>query len=215
MNLDPIGPPGSAVEVFGVVGCPVCQAEPAIEAEAVSWFCRQAFDDPDGRGRVLAAGGLCPRHWWRVATEEESSRATMLGTAELLANVLDRHGQLADRAASCPICADVRASLAHRFYLLLADLGRTRLEAAPTGWRPCLPHLRAVAELGLERWLAQWVAAQQERELAAALAAARRYVRTRQHRYRAEATGTEADELRAALAVLLGVRDRGNGQASA
>jgi hypothetical protein len=114
MNLDPIGPPGSAVEVFGVVGCSVCQAEPAIEAEAVTWFCRQAFDDPDGRGRVLAAGGLCPRHWWRVATEEESSRATMLGTAELLANVLDRHGQLADRAASCPICADVRASLAHR-----------------------------------------------------------------------------------------------------
>jgi hypothetical protein len=214
MNLGPIGPPGSAVEMFGVVGCPVCQAEPAIEAEAVTWFCRQAFDDPDGRGRVLAAGGLCPRHWWRVATEGESSRATMLGTAELLADVLDRQGQLADRPASCPICADVQASLAHRFYLLLADLGRTRLEGAPTGWRPCLPHLRAVAELGLERWLAQWVAAQQERELAAALAVARRYVRTRQHRYRAEATGAEADELRAALAVLLGVRGRGNAQAS-
>ena len=169
MNLDPIGPPGSAVEMFGVVGCPVCQAEPAIEAEAVTWFCRQAFDDPDGRGRVLAAGGLCPRHWWQVATEEESSRATMLGTAELLADVLDRQGQPADRPASCPICADVQASVAHRFYLRLADLGRTRLEAGPTGWRPCLPHLQAVAELGLERWLAQWVAAQQERELAAAL----------------------------------------------
>ena len=182
MNLDPIGPPGSAVEMFGVVGCPVCQAEPAIEAEAVTWFCRQAFDDPDGRGRVLAAGGLCPRHWWRVATEEESSRATMLGTAALLADVLDRHGQPVDRPASCPICADVKASLAHRFYLLLADLGRTRLEAAPPGWRPCLPHLRAVAELRLDRWLAHWVAAQQEREFAAALAAARHYVRARQHR---------------------------------
>jgi hypothetical protein len=75
--------------------------------------------------------------------------------------------------------------------------------------------LRAVAELRLERWLAQWVAAQQERELAAALAAARRYVRTRQHRHRSDATGTEADELRAALAVLLGIRARGNGGASA
>jgi hypothetical protein len=215
VSLDPIGPPGSAVEMLGVMGCPVCQAKPAIEAEAVSWFCRQAFDDPDGRGRVLAAGGLCPRHWWRVATEEESSRATMLGTAELLADILDRHGQPVDRPASCPICVDVKASLAHRFYLLLADLGRTRLEAAPPGWRPCLPHLRAVAELRLERWLAQWVAAREERELAAALAAARRYVRTRQHRYRAEATGTEADELRAALAVLLGVRGQGKGRASA
>jgi hypothetical protein len=215
MNLDPIGLPASAAEALEGPGCPVCQAEPGIEAEAVTWFCRQAFDDPDGRGRVLAAGGLCPRHWWRVAAEEELSRATMLGTAELLADVLDRQGQPADRSASCPICADVQASLAHRFYLLLADLGRTRLEGAPTGWRPCLPHLRAVAELGLERWLAHWVAAQQERELAATLAVARRYVRTRQHRYRAEATGTEADELRAALAVLLGVRGRGNGQASA
>jgi hypothetical protein len=151
VSLDPIGPPGSAVETFGVLGCPVCQAEPAIEAEAVTWFCRQAFDDPDGRGRVLAAGGLCPRHWWQVATEEESSRATMLGTAELR----------------------------------------------------------------LERWLAQWVTAQQERELAAALAAARRYVRTRQHRYRAEATRTEADELRAALAVLLGAPGQGSDRASA
>jgi hypothetical protein len=215
MNLDPIGLPASAAEALEGAGCPVCQAEPGIEAEAVTWFCRQAFDDPDGRGRVLAAGGLCPRHWWRVATEEESSRDSMLGTAELLADVLDRHGQPVDRPASCPICVDVKASLAHRFYLLLADLGRTRLEAAPPGWRPCLPHLRAVAELRLERWLAQWVAAREERELAAALAAARRHVRTRQHRYRAEATGTEADELRAALAVLLGVRGRGNGQASA
>jgi hypothetical protein len=181
----------------------------------VTWFCRQAFDDPDGRGRVLAAGGLCPRHWWRVVTEEESSRAPLLGTAELLADVLDRHGQPADRPTSCPICADVKASLAHRFYLLLADLGRTRVEAAPPGWRPCLPHLRAVAELRLERWLAQWVAAREQRELATALAAARRYVRTRQHRYRAEATGTEAGELRAALAVLAGAPGRGSGRASA
>jgi hypothetical protein len=109
LSLDPIGLPGSAVETFGVLGCPVCQAEPAIQAEAVTWFCRQAFDDPDARGRVLAAGGLCPRHWWQVAAEEESSRATMLGTAELLADILERYGQPADRPASCPICADVKA----------------------------------------------------------------------------------------------------------
>jgi hypothetical protein len=129
MSLDPIGPPGSAVELLNVLGCPVCQAEPAIDAEAVTWFCRQAFDDPDGRGRVLAAGGLCPRHWWRVAIEEESSRATVLGTAELLADVLDRHGQPDLRPASCPICADVQASLAHRFYLFLADLEAAGAEA--------------------------------------------------------------------------------------
>jgi hypothetical protein len=212
MSLDPMGPPGSAVELLNVLGCPVCQAEPAIDAEAVTWFCRQAFDDPDSRGRVLAAGGLCPRHWWQVATEEESSRATMLGTAELLAVILERDGQPAVRPASCPICADIQASLAHRFYLLLADLGRARLEAAPPGWQPCLPHLRAVADLRLERWLTQWVAAREERELAQALAAARRYVRTRQHRYRAEAIGTEADELRAALATLLGARGERGGR---
>jgi hypothetical protein len=205
VSLDPIGLPGSAVETLGVVGCPVCLAEPAIEAAAVTWFCRQAFDDPDGRSRVLAAGGLCARHWWQVATEEESTRDSMLGTTELIADVLDRHGQPAEQPGSCPICADVNASVAHRFYLLLADLGRARLEAAPPAWRPCLPHLRAVAELRLERWLAQWVAAREERELSAAVAAARRYVRTRQHRYRNEVTGIEADELRAARAVLLGV----------
>jgi hypothetical protein len=210
MSLDPIGLSGSGVELFAVAGCPVCQAEPAIEAQAVTWFCRQAFDDPDGRGRVLAAGGLCPRHWWQVANEEESSRATMLGTAELLADVLDRHGPPADWLASCPICSDLKASVAHRFYLCLADIGRARLEAAPPRWRPCLPHLRAVAGLRLERWLAQWVAARSERELAAALVAARRYVRTRQHRHHAEATGAEADELRTALGSLLGTR----GQAS-
>jgi hypothetical protein len=214
MSLDPIGPPGSAVELFNLLGCPVCHAEPAIDAEAVTWFCRQAFDDPDSRGRVLAAGGLCRRHW-EVAIEEEASRATMLGAAELLADILERYGQPAVRPASCSICADVQASLAHRFYLLLADLGRTRLEAAPPGWRPCLPHLRAVADLRLERWLTRWVAAREERELAQALAAARRYVRLRQHRYRAEATGTEADELQAALAALLGAHGGWEGRAGA
>jgi hypothetical protein len=203
-SLDPIGLSGSAVELLALPGCPACQAAPAIDTQAVTWFCRQAFDDPDSRGRVLAAGGLCPRHWWRVADEEESSRATMLGTAELLAIVLDRFGPPADRLASCPICSDVEASVAHRFSLCLADIGRARLEAAPAGWRPCLPHLRAVAALRVEGWLARWVAAREERELAAALEAARRYVRTRQHRHHAEATGSEAGELRAALGFLLG-----------
>jgi hypothetical protein len=212
MSLDPIRPPGSAVELFNLLGCPVCHAEPAIDAEAVTWFCRQAFDDPDSRGRVLAAGGLCRRHG-EVAIEEEASRATILGAADLLADILERYGQPAVRP--CPICADVQASLAHRFYLLLADLGRTRLEAAPPGWRPCLPHLRAVADLRLERWPTRWVAAREERELAQALAAARRYVRTRQHRYRAEATGTEADELQATLAALLGAHGGWEGRAGA
>ena len=41
MSLDPIGLPGSAVEALGVVGCPVCQAEPAIEAEAVTCGCQK------------------------------------------------------------------------------------------------------------------------------------------------------------------------------
>jgi hypothetical protein len=214
MSLDPIGMPASAAEALEGAGCLVCQAEPAIDAEAVTWFCRQAFDDPDGRGRVLGAGGLCLRHWWRVATEERSSRRTLHGTAQLLADVLHRHGQPADRPVSCPICADVAASARQRFYLLLAELGSARLDGAPAAWRPCLPHLRALRELRLERWLAGWIAAREERERRAAAAAARRHVRTRQHRHRDEATGSEADELLAGMAALLGEPDQLPGDTS-
>jgi hypothetical protein len=211
VSLDPIGLPGSGVEALEVPGCPACRATPTIDAEAVRWFCRQAFDDPDSRGRVLAAGGLCARHWWRVATEEQASRGTLHGTAELLADTLDRHGLPRGRLASCPLCAEVAASARHRFYLLLVDLGRARLEAAPSAWRPCLPHLRALRELRLERWLVGWAAAREDRELAAAVAAARRYVRTRRQRHRGEATGTEAAELLAAMAVVLGEQGQERG----
>jgi hypothetical protein len=214
VSLDPIGLPGSGVEALAVAGCPVCRATPTIDAEAVRWFCRQAFDDPDSRGRVLVAGGLCARHWWRVATEEQASRGTMHGTAELLADTLGRHGLPPGRLAPCPLCADVAASARHRFYLLLVDLGRARLEAAPSAWRPCVPHLRKLRELRLERWLAGWAAAREDRELAAAVAAARRYVHTRRQRYQGEATGTEAAELLAAMAVVLGEQGQAPGGAS-
>ncbi len=225
MTLDPFGsaPPTQALEV---PGCPVCRALPRIEVELVGWFAEQTFDDPDGRGRVLAAGGLCPRHWWLVLAEERRRhRGSMLGSAELLADTLTRHRPAAVPAPPaakataksapaagtglgavppCPLCEDLEASAANRLYLLLADLGQARLEAAPAAWQPCLPHLRGLRRLRLERWLSRWVLAREQTTVAAAVEAARRYVRARQPRYRDGVTGTEADDLLAALAALLG-----------
>jgi len=126
----------------------------------------------------------------------------MLGTAGLLTAVLARTGQA--QAASCPVCADLDTSARHRFYLLLDHLGPEAVATAPAAWRPCVPHLRALAELDLERWLRHWVEQRLARAGPDAADAARRYVRVRQQRYHHEATGTEADDLRAALAVLFG-----------
>jgi hypothetical protein len=221
VTLDPIGS-GSPAEALQVPGCPVCQALPRIEAELVGWFASQSFDDPDGRGRVLAAGGLCPRHWWLVLTEERRRhRNSMLGSAELLADTLTHRRSAADPVAppatgipaavpgagpgpACPLCEDLAASAANRLYLLLADLGQARLEGAPPSWQPCLPHLRVLHGLRLERWLQRWIQAREQAITAAAVEAARRYVRARQPRYQNEATGTEADDLVAALAALIG-----------
>lgn len=200
----PFGPAGSPDELLEVPGCPVCLALPQIETELVGWFALQALHDPDSRRRVLAARGLCPRHWRLVAAEEQHRRQSMLGTAELFAAVLSRQGTHEETAVNCPVCADLAASARHRLYLLLVDLGQERLDAAPATWRPCLPHLRGLGELRLERWLQRWAHEREERILAEAVAAARRYVRTRQQRYHAEATGTEAQDLVDAMAALLG-----------
>lgn len=220
MTLDPIGS-ASPAEALQVPGCPVCQALPRIEAELVGWFASQTFDDPDGRGRVLAAGGLCPRHWWLVLGEERRRRrGGMLGSAELLADTLTRQqpAAAADPGAgspaapsvgagpgpACPLCEDLAASAANRLYLLLADLGQARLEAAPAAWQPCLPHLRGLRRLRLERWLRRWVEAREQAITATAVEAAHRYVRARQPRYHNEVTGSEAHDLLAALSALLG-----------
>ncbi len=129
----------------------------------------------------------------------------MLGTAELFADVLTRSVPTdAAPAPRCPLCADLQASARHRYYLLLDAVGRPALEHAPPQWRPCLPHLRGLRELRLERWLERWARERERRTLQEAVAAARRYGRTRQQRYQHEATGTETQDLLDAIAAVLG-----------
>ncbi len=149
MTLDPFGP----ADAFATSGCPVCHALPQIEAELVDRFCRHCFSDPDGRDRVLAVGGLCDRHWWLVVTAERARSDTMVGTAELLAEVLDRFGTH-PAVARCPLCGDTEASASERFRVLLDNLGSARLEQAPPSWRPCLPHVEGLRQLRLARALA-------------------------------------------------------------
>lgn len=203
MTLDPLGPAGSTPAALEVAGCPVCAALPGIEAELVGWLAH-ALSDADTRRRILTAGGLCGRHWWLLAGEERRRRRSLHGTAELLGAVLAKTGQPVAPPGRCPVCADLATSAKHRFCLLLDHLGPDAVAAAPVAWRPCVPHLRALAELELERWLGQWVARQLDRAQPDAADAARRYVRVRQQRYHHEATGTEADDLCAAMAVLFG-----------
>lgn len=204
-GLGPLGDQQAALAALELPGCPVCRALPAIEAELVGWFAQQAFSDPDSRGRVLAGGGLCAGHWRRVAAEDRRRSRGMLGTAELFADVLTRSAP-GDEAPPprCPLCCDLQTSARHRFYLLLDAVGRTALEHAPPGWRPCLPHLRGLRELRLERWMEHWAREREQRTLEEARTAARRYVRTRQQRYRHEATGTETQDLLDAIAAVLG-----------
>ena len=203
-GLGPLGDQQAALAALELPGCPVCRALPAIEAELVGWFAQQAFSDPDSRGRVLAGGGLCARHWHLVAAEDRRRSRGMLGTAELLADALTRAAPTGDAPPRCPLCADLQASARHRFYLLLDAVGRTALEHAPPRWRPCLPHLRGLRELRLERWLQRWAREREQRTVEEAIAAARRYVRTRQQRYQHEASGTETQDLLDAVAAVLG-----------
>jgi hypothetical protein len=203
MILDPVAP----ADAFALAGCPVCQALPRIEAELLDGFCRHGLGDPDARERVLAVGGLCVRHWWLVAAAERVQQGAMPGTAELLADVLDwfgTHGAV----ARCPLCVDTEAAATTWFHLLLDDLGLARLNQAPPSWRPCLPHLAWLRDERLDPWLALWVDRRRDRVVAEATAAARRYLRTRQRRHHEAATGAEAEELLAAMAALLGDRDR-------
>src|SRR6266511_249666 len=85
--LDPLGRPEAALEL---PGCPACRALPSLEAELVGWFVTQSLADGDGRHRLYAAGGLCGRHWRAVANEEVRRRHSMMGTAQVLAEVLAR-----------------------------------------------------------------------------------------------------------------------------
>jgi hypothetical protein len=203
--LGPLGDQQAALAALELPGCPVCHALPAIEAELVGWFAQQAFSDPDSRGRVLAGGGLCARHWRLVAVEDRRRSRGLLGTAELFADVLSRSTPAEEAGPTdCPLCADLQASARHRFYLLLDAVGRTTLEHTPPRWRPCLPHLRGLRELRLERWLERWARDREQRTLREAIAAARRYVRIRQQRYQHEATGTETGDLLDAIAAVLG-----------
>src|SRR6266540_933647 len=177
-SLGPLWSEAAAAAALELPGCPVCHALPAIEAELVGCFAQQAFSDPDSRGRVLAGGGLCPRHWRLVAAQDRQRSRGMLGTAELFADVLTRSNPLGGAPPRCPLCADLESSARHRFYLLLDAVGRTALE--------------------------HWAHQREQRTLDEAVAAARRYVRTRQQRYRHEATGTETQDLLEAIAAVLG-----------
>ncbi len=205
--LDPLDPLGRPEAVFELAGCPVCHALPHLEAELVGWFVTQSLADGDGRRRLYAAGGLCARHWRSVANEEGRRRHSMLGTAQVLAEVLARRQAGADVPVRCPLCEDLDASAANRLYLLLVKLGPVALAQAPPSWRPCVPHLEALRRLRLERWLGRWAEQQAERALPEVLAAARRYARTREQRHRHEATGTEAQDLLDAIATLTGPGD--------
>lgn len=199
--LDPLGRPEAALEL---PGCPACRALPAVEVELVGWFVTQSLADGDGRQRLYEAGGLCGRHWHAVAGEEVRRRRSMMGTAQVLAEVLARRADHGAAPVACPICEDLEASAANRLYLLLTKLGAAALTGAPPSWRPCLPHLERLRGLRLERWLARWVDERAERSLAEVQAAACRYARTREQRHHHEATGREAQDLLDAIATLTG-----------
>src|SRR6266540_3042109 len=112
--LDPLGRPEAALEL---PGCPACRALPLLDAELVGWFATQSLADGDGRQRLYAAGGLCGRHWRAVAREELRRRRSMLGTAQVLAQVLTRRQARGEVPVACPICQDLETSAANRLYL--------------------------------------------------------------------------------------------------
>jgi hypothetical protein len=199
--LDPLGRPESALEL---PGCPTCQALPHLDTELVGWFVTQSLADGDGRQRLYAAGGLCGRHWRAVADEELRRRRGLLGTAQVLAEVLARRSARGQVPVACPICEDLEVSAANRLYLLLTKLGPAALTQAPPSWRPCLPHLDTLRRLRLERWLGRWVEQQAERVVPEVIKAAHRYARTREQRYHHEASGSEAQDLLDAIATLTG-----------
>jgi hypothetical protein len=199
-----LAPPRPA-DRFAVAGCPVCQALPQIEAGLIEGFGRHAFRNRDGRDRVLAIGGLCARHWWLVAAEERTWSDRIVGTADLLADVIERFGRHG-AVAPCPLCVDTEVSARRWFRMVLDDLGPAGLDQAPSSWRPCLPHVAGLRELRMEPWLARWIYQRHDRTLAEAITAARCYVRTQWHRDQ-EATGADGEELLAAMAALLGDPD--------
>lgn len=204
MSADPLDPLGTPEAALRLPGCPACRALPIEEAELVGWFVSQSLADGDGRQRLYAAGGLCGRHWRAVANEELRRLHSLMGTAQVLAEVLRRQPARNQAPVACPICEDLTTSAANRLDILLTKLGPAALAGAPPSWRPCLPHLDRLRQLRLDRWLDRWVEERLERSLAEILGAARRYARTREHSHHQEATGREAQDLLEAIDTLTG-----------
>jgi len=206
-------------------GCPICATSAAAEVRTLDAVIAEAVTDPGVRRRLRAAGGYCPRHTALLPLRERARRGGTLGSAILLADVLEaRLAALRDatdvaptrglgrrrrrrptltearRPAACPACADAASSVEGFLTVVLGRIGDPAWAAALSQAEFCLDHLlltwEAAAGAG-DRPAALWRPIGQAHlaRLAGAVATAADYVAHSAHGRSAELTD---DERRAA-----------------
>ena len=218
-------------EHLGRPGCPVCAARLFSEQRLIDAVIGEAVNDVGVRRRLERAGGYCRRHAGLLPIRERARGGGTLGSAILLGSVLEArlerlraldgaggrrlHGPLELRTApSCPLCADIHASVAAVRTVLLS-----RLE--DSGWAEAL----ATAVLCLDDLMALWqvvarsdgrvrdawhpVGAAQLGRLAGIVAAAQGYIAHSSHDRQSELT----DEERAAADRIVSLLAGGEGSA--
>lgn len=125
--------------------CPACLLARQTEDAIASWLVKVNVREPETVSAIVAARGLCGRHWGdvlaRLGTDLGRAAARLLhATAGALAEDLDRDGPPA--VPRCPICASMsrRAAATSRLVLkrLESDTGRAVFERS---FGLCQPHL--------------------------------------------------------------------------
>ncbi|SRR5579884_1930993 len=143
-------------------GCPVCRALAEATARSFFWFLMEGYGEGAWIGRLIRAGGFCPRHMWQLADTGRAYRISYV--VQYLSQDLRRRlgifsaarrrGGLTaarERAAlldtrPCPMCVGLEADVcwqAERLVRCLRDPAIAALYQTSDGL--CAPHFQLAA----------------------------------------------------------------------
>lgn len=223
-----------AADHVGSPGCALCAGRSAAEKRFVDAVIAEAVTDVGARRRLDLAGGYCARHTALLPVRERERRGGTLGSAILLASVLERRlaaleavtptggrrlgnrlgirREQPSRSPACPVCQDVVGSTGAMLTVIIGRLADPAWADALARSALCVDDLATLRESvirsgpeAMEAW--RPIGVTQLARLRGILATADRYVDHSGHDRQAELT----DEERTAVDVLVGALARGPG----